>query len=61
MSGHSGIYLSQKIGTSKTFSEATETTLRHARERNPSMGGTIAAKIAAVFSQSATAEETKSS
>jgi H+/Cl- antiporter ClcA len=60
MSGHSGIYLSQKIGTSKTFSEATETTLRHARERNPSMGGTIAAKIASGLFQKIRAAEPSS-
>ncbi len=48
MSGYSGIYLSQKIGSPKLFSSMLppETTLRRARELKPGLGGTMLARLA---------------
>jgi H+/Cl- antiporter ClcA len=56
MSGHSGIYLSQKIGSPKSFWETlAPDTLRKARELNPELGGTrlgrILGKLVSIFSQ----------
>ena len=53
MSGHSGIYLSQKIGSPKSFGAAVapDTTLRKARELNPELGGTRLASFAASLFQ----------
>jgi H+/Cl- antiporter ClcA len=47
MSGHSGIYLSQKIGTPKLVSPILppETTLRKARELKPELGGVVLTKF----------------
>ena len=58
MSGHSGIYLSQKIGSPKSFGAplAPETTLRKARELNPELGGTRLAKFVSSLFQNIRAE-----
>src|SRR5579875_572390 len=47
MSGHSGIYLSQKIGIPKSLSPTIppETTLRRARELKPPLGGALFARL----------------
>jgi H+/Cl- antiporter ClcA len=63
MSGHSGVYLSQKIGSPKSFGATVtpETTLRKARELNPELGGTRLAKFASSLFQNIRADATKNS
>ena len=53
LSGHSGIYLSQRIGTPKLFSAELppDTSLRTARELQPRIGGGLFARFAGRISE----------
>jgi H+/Cl- antiporter ClcA/PII-like signaling protein len=53
LSGHSGIYLSQRIGTPKVFSPELppDTSLRTARELQPRLGGGLLAGLAGALNQ----------
>jgi H+/Cl- antiporter ClcA len=59
MSGHSGVYLSQKIGSPKSFGATLtpEANLRKARELNPELGGTRLAKFVSDLFQKIRAAE----
>jgi H+/Cl- antiporter ClcA/PII-like signaling protein len=55
LSGHSGIYLSQRIGTQKVLSPnlPLDTSLRTARELQPRLGGALLAGLASAWAESA--------